>query len=262
MNNIPLIIGTNLKMYKNSSDTTAYLSKLIQITKEFSDSDIKIFVIPSFTSIPAASQILLNNSIMLGAQNMHWEDSGAFTGEISPKMLEEFNVKIIEIAHSERRHIFNESDEIANKKVLSALSHGFVALLCIGETKDQKESNIADETLQIQLKIGLKNVSTEQIDRIWIAYEPVWAIGEKGIPAYPNYVSSKHKIIKETLIQLFGDEGRKIPVLYGGSVNLSNIKGLISEKNVDGLFVGRAAWDPKGIELVIQESLNTRKRKL
>ena len=250
-----LYMGTNLKMYKTISQTTAYLDTLQRLTADISREELCLFVIPSFTALQSAMEIVEENQILLGAQNMHWEEEGQFTGEISPGMLQELGIHIIEIGHSERRQIFGETDENCNRKLLSALVYGFTPLLCIGETGEQKDNDISNEILRIQLKIGLKGVTPEDAAKVWIAYEPVWAIGAAGIPASPRYAEEKHFVIKETLEELYGETAKEIPVLYGGSVNAENYAELLQMPSVDGLFIGRAAWDGESFSKLIHQGV-------
>lgn len=252
-----IYFGSNLKMYKNTADTVAYLKKLQENTKDISREQIQLFIIPSFTALNTASIAIDHNQIMLGAQNMCWEDQGQFTGEISPLMLEEAGIDVVMIGHSERRHVFNETDAEENKKVLASLRHGFTTLLCIGETAEEKLFGISKEVLRTQLKIGLHRVDPVQSNKIWVAYEPVWSIGVNGTPANPDYIEEMHKTIKSCLFELFGESSSEIPVLYGGSVNSKNCEDMIVLPSVDGLFVGRAAWDPDKFDLLIRQSLNS-----
>ncbi len=253
-----LFFGTNLKMYKNISDTESYLKRLVENTKDISRDEIQMFVIPSYTSLPAATSAIDQNYIKLGAQNMCWEEQGQFTGEISPLMLDEIGISLVMIGHSERRHVFGETDEMENKKVLCALAHGFTTLLCIGETAEEKDGGISDEVLRSQLKIGLLGVKKEQVEKLWIAYEPVWAIGVNGKPASVEYAREKHQVIRDCLIELFGEElGEAIPVLYGGSVNPDNANELIVQDNIDGLFTGRSAWDADKFNLLIRDAMDS-----
>ncbi|MGE5614996.1 MAG: triose-phosphate isomerase [Bacillota bacterium] len=251
-----LYFGTNLKMYKNINETVSYLKELENCTKDISRDEIELFVIPSYTSLESASSCIDRRFIKLGAQNMCWEEEGQFTGEISPKMLKELNLDLVMIGHSERRHIFGETDRMCNWKVKSALNHGFIALLCIGETQEEKNYNISDEVLRSQLKIGLHEVSTDRLPGVWIAYEPVWAIGTSGIPATPDYAEEKHKVIRECLLELYGEAGERIPVLYGGSVNPSNAVEMIKQPSIDGLFIGRSAWNAKAFNDLIRSAKN------
>lgn len=254
----PLLMGTNLKMYKTAAQTQAYLSALQALTQDLR-TDVTLFAIPSYPALERATNTVKDKAILLGAQNMHPEEQGQFTGEVSPLMLEEFGIDIVEIGHSERRHVFHETDEQENKKVLSALDHGFTALLCVGETAEQKAAGISDEVLSMQLKIGLSGVQADQADRIWVAYEPVWAIGVNGVPASADYVRARHSSIRRALTQLF--PAREIPVLYGGSVNSQNAEELIVQPDVDGLFTGRAAWEAEKFNALIRQVLPLWQRK-
>ena len=214
-----LYFGSNLKMYKNIKDTTEYLQALADYTKDLSRDEIELFIIPSFTTLESASHCYDRQYIKLGAQNMCWEEEGQFTGEISPLMLKELDLDLVMIGHSERRHVFGETDVEENKKVKAALDHGFTALLCIGETGEEKEFGISPEVLRTQLKIGFHGVPVSQVPKIWVAYEPVWSIGVNGTPATADYAEEMHKVIKACLKEIFGEAGADIPVLYGGSVN-------------------------------------------
>lgn len=250
-----LYFGSNLKMYKNIQDTITYLHKLAQNTADLNREEIQLFIIPSFTSLEHASACTDQKQILLGAQNMCWEDQGQFTGEISPLMLKELNLGLVMIGHSERRHVFGETDIEENKKVKTALRHGFTALLCIGETKEQKDYGISPEVLRTQLKVGLHDIPMDKLDKVWIAYEPVWSIGVNGTPASPEYAESMHKIIRETLSELFQENASQIPVLYGGSVNPQNADKLIVQPSIDGLFTGRAAWDADKFNILIRNAV-------
>ena len=249
-----LYIGTNTKMYKTIAQTKTFLSRLGELTADISRAQMELFVIPSFTALDAASPLCKLHGIRLGAQNMGWEDEGAFTGEISPLMLKEIGVEIVEIGHSERRHVLGEDDEMENRKVLTALRHGFTPLLCIGETKKQKDAGIADEILRMQLKLGLRGVSRTAAP-LYIAYEPVWAIGVSGEPATKEYAEEKHALIRSTLVELLGERGQTVPVLYGGSVNPQNAVELIGMPHIDGLFIGRSAWDADSFNGIIRSVL-------
>lgn len=252
-----IYLGTNTKMYKTIQDTTSFLSSLSALTADIDRKYMTLFVIPSFTTLDAARKTVPADVIRLGAQNMGWEDQGQFTGEISPLMLKEVGTQIIEIGHSERRHVLMETDEMENKKVLCALRHGFTPLLCIGETGKQKELGISAETLRIQLKVGLKDVTPQQAaTQLWIAYEPVWAIGVGGTPASKEYAMEMHAVIRDTVKEMFGEEaGSAIPLLYGGSVNRENAVELAVVPNIDGLFIGRSAWDAENFNLLIRDVL-------
>lgn len=251
-----LYLGTNTKMYKTIAQTVDFLKELGDLTRDVDRKKLELFVIPSFTTLAAAAETARQGGIKLGAQNMGWEDQGQFTGEVSPVMLEEAGVQVVCIGHSERRHVLGESDQEENKKVQAALRHNFTALLCIGETAEQKQYGIEDEVLRTQIKIGLYNTTPEQASRIWIGYEPVWAIGVNGTPASAEHVARKHDVIRQALVELYGPEaGKKVPILYGGSVNNENARELIKIPDIDGLFIGRSAWDAKNFSKIIHEMM-------
>lgn len=248
-----LYIGSNLKMYKTIKDTVDYLQTLEKNTEDISREEMELFIIPAYTALESAAKNISRNYIKLGAQNMCWEDEGQFTGEISPVMLKELGVDLVMIGHSERRHVFGETDVEENKKVKAALKHGFTALLCIGETKEEKDFGISPEVLRTQLKIGFHGIPAAQAGNIWVAYEPVWSIGVNGTPASVDYAEEMHKVIKKCLNEIFGEISEMIPVLYGGSVNPENASKLIVKSSVDGLFIGRAAWQADKFDKLIRD---------
>ena len=250
-----LYFGSNLKMYKGISATREYLQKLVENTKDISRDDIELFIIPSYTTLQTATSCCDREFVRLGAQNMCWEDQGQFTGEISPCMLEEMGLDLVMIGHSERRHVFGESDVDESKKVRCGLDHGFTTLLCIGETAEEKKYDLGPEVLRTQLKVGLSGVKKEDLGRVWVAYEPVWSIGVNGTPASADYAEAMHKEIKTALYEIFGEKSEEIPVLYGGSVNPGNAESLIVQPSIDGLFVGRAAWDADKFDTLIRDAM-------
>lgn len=252
-----LFFGSNLKMYKGIKETEEYLNSLVELTKDISRDEIEFFIIPSYVTLHNAVEKVDRNYVRLGAQNMCWEDQGQFTGEISPVMLKEMGLDLVMIGHSERRHVFGETDVEENKKVKAALDHGFKTLLCIGETAEQKGFGISAEVLRMQLKIGFHGVDVSKVPNIWVAYEPVWSIGVNGTPATADYAEEMHKVIKATLEELFGEAGKEIPVLYGGSVNPGNANELIVQPSIDGLFVGRSAWNAEAFNKLIREAKAT-----
>ena len=251
-----IYFGTNTKMYKTIKDTVEFVSQLQELTKDISREDMQLFVIPSYTTLRDANEAKDEDLLMVGAQNMGWEQEGQFSGEISPVMLKEVGMELVMIGHSERRHVLGETDEMENKKVLCALRNGLTPLLCIGETGEQKALGLSDEVLRTQIKIGLHGVRAEDAAKVWIAYEPVWAIGVNGVPATKEYAEEKHGVIRATLIELYGEEvGSRIPLLYGGSVNPENAPELIQRENIDGLFIGRSAWQADKFEAIIRTVL-------
>lgn len=255
--------GTNLKMYKTASETAAYLAELAALTNDLSTEPLVRFVIPSFTSLSAAGNCA-HGEVLLGAQNMHWEACGQFTGEVSARMLRDLGcVSIVEIGHSERRHIFGETDMQCNKKVHAALENGFVALLCVGETAEEKRCGISDETLSRQIKMGLHGVSADHLrnGRVWLAYEPVWAIGVNGTPAPADHVHQRMHTMRLTLSTLYPGLAQSVPLLFGGSVNAQNADSYTALPEVDGLFVGRAAWTAGTFNALVRQTLAVWKKR-
>lgn len=249
-----LYFGSNLKMYKGIAETVNYLQDLVEYTKDISRDEIELFIIPSYTTLSNAVRNVDRSYVKLGAQNMCWEDEGQFTGEISPLMLKELSLDLVMIGHSERRHVFGETDAEENKKVKAALNHGFTTLLCIGETAEEKDFGISAEVLRTQLKVGFHDVPVSCIPNIWVAYEPVWSIGVNGTPASADYAEEMHKVIKGCLREIFGEKADDIPVLYGGSVNPGNANELIVQPSIDGLFTGRAAWQADKFNQLIRDA--------
>ena len=187
---------------------------------------------------------------------MCWEEQGQFTGEISPLMLRETGCDLVMIGHSERRHIFGETDEMERKKVRCALDHDLTALLCVGETEAEKDSGEADAVLERQLSIGLADIGAAETEKIWIAYEPVWAIGVQGKPITFAYADERLYKIRQALKALFGEAGEQIPIFYGGSVNPGNALELAACREINGLFIGRSAWDAEAFNVLIRKVLN------
>jgi len=236
-------MGTNTKMYKTIKETNEFVSRLCELTRDIDRNDFELFAIPSYTTLDQANRHRNSKLLTLGAQNMCWEEYGQFTGEISPLMLQEVGCDVVMIGHSERRHTFLETDEMERRKVRCALDHGFTALLCIGETEEEKTDNRSDEILIQQLRIGFANALSKEASQLWVAYEPVWAIGVNGKPITIDYADEKLHVIREELVHLFGEVGNEVPIFYGGSVNLDNAVDLTKCRDINGLFVGRSAWD-------------------
>lgn len=212
----------------------------------------QVFVIPPFPYIRDVACILSSTPVLVGGQNMHWSDAGAWTGEISGPMLRDCGAALVEIGHSERRTHFGETDETVALKVSAAIRHGLLALVCIGDTKEEFAAGRTQEALARQTRALLKHVPASDCANVAIAYEPVWSIGEGGTPASPDFANEQHAHVKHVAKEVCGAE---LPVLYGGSVNLENCQALIGQKEIDGLFIGRAAWPVTGF-LAIIEAVN------
>lgn len=237
------ILAANWKMYKTSEETAAFLQEFKNI---FSNkNNIEIVIAPPFTSLETAHKEIKGSSFKLSAQNMHGEDKGAFTGEISALMLKALGCEYVILGHSERRHIFLETDAQINKKNISALRHGLKVIFCIGEKNEERDSGQTNSVLEKQISLGLQGVSKNDLSKVVIAYEPVWAIGT-GKVATPEQAEEAHRFIRKIFWDTFGmDSASQMSILYGGSVKPDNIKELSSQPNVDGALVGGASLDPK-----------------
>jgi L-erythrulose 1-phosphate isomerase len=234
-------IGTSWKMNKLAKEGAEYLGQLKDELPALPG--FQIFVVVPFTALWKAVESVQGSSILIGAQNMHWADEGPYTGEISPKMLIETGIHLVELGHSERRAYNNETDQEINKKVKAALAHGLIPLICVGESLAEKNYGISAEIHTVQLRTALHGLTSAQAERVWVAYEPVWAIGEGAAPAEPDYADAMQAQIRSVLVNMFGRaSGGYIPILYGGSVSPENAPILASYPNIDGLFIGRHAW--------------------
>jgi L-erythrulose 1-phosphate isomerase len=243
MSNTPFWVGTSWKMNKTLAEARTFADGLLAVDSE-ADPRIQRFVIPPFTAIREVKSMLVGTTVKVGAQNMHWEDKGAWTGEVSPLMLVDCGMDIVELGHSERREHFGETDETVGRKVEAAVRHGLIPLICIGETLADRESGHADDVLAKEVRGALGALSPEQrAAPVLLAYEPVWAIGERGIPAKADYADERQARIIDVAQ---GVLGRRIPCLYGGSVNPDNCAELAECPHIDGLFIGRSAWNVAG----------------
>lgn len=236
-------VGTSWKMNKTLAEAKVFAEGL-KAADGSRDARIQRFVIPPFTAVREVKALLVDTSVKVGAQNMHWANEGAWTGEVSPVMLKDCNLDLVELGHSERREHFGETDETVGLKTEAAVRHGLVPLICIGETLADREGGRAAEVLAQQVRGALSRLdATQKQAEILLAYEPVWAIGEKGIPATADYANARHAEIAEVAEKILG---RRIPCLYGGSVNPQNCEELIACPDIDGLFIGRSAWKVEG----------------
>lgn len=217
--------------------------------------DVEIVMIPPFTSIPVLAQVSEKAPfIRLGAQNMHWERSGAFTGEISATMLRALFVKYVVLGHSERRTLFGETDETVNRKVHSALEAGLRPIVCVGESATQRDNGQVETVLKKQLELDLKDVSTKDAAEIVIAYEPVWAIGT-GRTATPAQAEQAHSFVRSVLEKMFDKVvAERVRIQYGGSVKPENTEELMREPDIDGALIGGASLDPRGFAKIIRHA--------
>ncbi len=231
-------IAGNWKMNKTPSEAVALAQSLV---KELSGCKEKLCIAPAFVCLPAVAAVVKGTNIRLGAQNMGQEESGAFTGEVSPLMLKELGVQTVILGHSERRAIYKEDDALINKKVHLALKHGLEVILCVGETLEEREGGKLEAVLSTQVTEGFKGISAAQLKDIVIAYEPVWAIGT-GKTATPEDADAAHAYIRKVLSGLYGEAAAKaMCIQYGGSVKPDNAAQLMAKDNIDGALVGGAA---------------------
>ncbi|HUG63339.1 MAG TPA: triose-phosphate isomerase [Methylomirabilota bacterium] len=247
-------VGTSWKMNKTLAEALAFADALAAFAPDC-DPRIQPFVIPPFTAVREVKRALSASRVKVGAQTMHWADAGAWTGEISPSMLTDCGLDLVELGHSERRAHFGESDETVGLKVEAAVRHGLIPLVCIGETLAERDAGRADAVLEAQVLAALGRLSPEQTaalgrlspDRagapVLLAYEPVWAIGDAGVPAGADYADDRQARIKAVAATILPAPP---PVLYGGSVNPANAADLIRQPHIDGLFIGRSAWTAEG----------------
>jgi triosephosphate isomerase len=236
----PFYFGSNFKMHQTAAESAAFLRAIAHAAA----ANYQLFLIPPFTSLAAVTPI--KGDIWIGAQTMHEAEEGAYTGEISARMLSALGVDLVMLGHAERRQHFGETDAALRRKVRQALDHGLRVLLCVGETALEHECSASAETVTRQLKIALRDCTTADLPRLMIAYEPVWSIGVGGTPAPIPDVISAVNAIRGTLRALFDTSGDLIPVLYGGSVDADNVGSYVQIDGIDGAFVGRAAWTPDG----------------
>jgi L-erythrulose 1-phosphate isomerase len=248
-------IGTSWKMNKLRNEAHQFALTLLASPTVKTEA-AQLFIVPPHPYIFDVAGLLQSTRVRIGAQNMHWEDKGAWTGEISPLMVKDCGATLVEIGHSERRTFFNETDETVALKTQAALRHGLTALVCIGDTKAEYESGKTAEALERQVRGLLKYVAPQAAGKVVIAYEPVWSIGEGGTPASPEFANEQHIKIASLVESITGG---KLPILYGGSVNPQNCVALAGQSHIDGLFIGRSAWDAKGYIGIIESVVESLK---
>ncbi|KNF10119.1 triosephosphate isomerase TpiA [Gottschalkia purinilytica] len=233
----PIIAG-NWKMHKTISEAVELVN---EVKNKVKDSNVEAIVCVPFTALSEVKKELEGTELKLGAQNMHWEENGAFTGEVSPIMLTEIGVDYVIIGHSERRQYFGETDETVNKKIRSALKYNISPIVCVGETLEQRESGKEKDIVKEQVINGLEEISSSDMENIVIAYEPIWAIGT-GKTASDEEANEMIAFIRNTLKEKYGQEvSDKVRIQYGGSVKPSNIKDIMSQSDIDGALVGGAS---------------------
>ena len=245
------IIAANWKMNMTIGETVGFFEKFLRELGD--DRHVEVVIVPPFTVLAKANEILRDvQNVKLGAQNMHWEKPGAYTGEISADMLRDLLVNYVVLGHSERRTYFGETDAIVNKKVHAAVKNSLRPIVCIGETLEERDGCKVEQVLSTQVAGSLASLTADQLEETVIAYEPVWAIGT-GRTATPQQAQDAHAFIRQELAKLHGPEiAAKVRIQYGGSVKPGNAAELMSQADIDGALVGGASLDPRGFAEIVQ----------
>lgn len=242
-----IVIG-NWKMNLTPSEALSFAETLNQKLETYEDTDIAIC--PTFVALKEVKELLAKSCIKVGAQNVHFEDSGAYTGEISVGMLKDIAIDYCIIGHSERREYFNETDKGVNQKAKKLLENNIIPVICVGENKEERESKIHFEVVEKQVKLALENISKENVTKCIIAYEPIWAIGT-GITATNEEAEEMCKYIREVVASIYDlDVAEKVRILYGGSVNKENAGNILNQPNIDGALVGGASLKLDFIDII------------
>ena len=242
------VIAGNWKMNKSPKDVEEFMEKFPSLV---SDTENEVILCVPFIDLCKAVKLSKGTNVKIGAQNMHFKDSGAYTGEISPKMFNDLNVEYVIIGHSERREYFNETDETVNLKIKAALTHDLKPIVCVGETLEQREAGITKDFVTGQVRNALKEITEDELKKIIIAYEPIWAIGT-GKTASKEDANEVCKWIREELRALYGDVADEIIIQYGGSVKSSNAKDLFEMSDIDGGLVGGASLEPEEFSKIVK----------
>jgi len=254
-----LIIAGNWKMYKTIGETIELANALKRQLYDLGSETVDIVICPPFTSLSEAAEVVIESNIALGAQDMYWQEEGAFTGEVSAPMLKDAGVKYVIIGHSERRQFFSETNDSVNKKVKAALNYGLIPIMCVGESLKDREAGLTFKVLEDHVTGGLKDLGPEQVEKIIIAYEPVWAIGT-GKTATPAQAQEAHKFIRDLVIKLYNKQtGELLRIQYGGSVKPENTKELMGQPDVDGALVGGASLKADSFSSIVKSSSEVKK---
>ncbi|WP_026051113.1 triose-phosphate isomerase [Clostridium tunisiense] len=243
----PIIAG-NWKMHKTVSEAVSLVQELKPLVK---DAKCDVVVCPTFLSLPAVIEACRDTNIMIGAQNMHFETEGAFTGEVSPKMLKELGVDFVIIGHSERRQYFNETDNTVNKKLKAAIQYGLKPILCVGELLEERETGITQEVLATQVKLDLAGILSDDVKNMVIAYEPIWAIGT-GKTATAEDANETIGFIRMVIEKIYGkDIADSVRIQYGGSVKPSTIREQMEKEHIDGGLIGGASLKAQDFSAIV-----------
>jgi len=257
-NEKPFLAG-NWKMHKTIPEAVEMVKALKEESPQLTDAEL--VVIPPYTMLSEVKKVIEGSTIQLGAQNIFWEEKGAFTGEISPPMLKDAGCQYVTIGHSERRQYFGETNETVNKKIKAALAHELTPIMCIGESSEEREKGNTMDKVETQINSGLEGLGKDEIRRIVIAYEPIWAIGT-GVTATPSQAEEVHSFIRKKLTEKYGNEIASYAIiLYGGSVKPANTYSILKENNINGALVGGASLEADSFIQITKEAIKAYKEK-
>jgi triosephosphate isomerase len=257
-NEKPFIAG-NWKMHKTIPEAVEMVKALKEESPQLTDAEL--VVIPPYTMLSEVKKVIEGSTVQLGAQNIFWEEKGAFTGEISPPMLKDAGCQYVTIGHSERRQYFGETNETVNKKIKAALAYELTPIMCIGESLEEREKGNTMDKVGTQINSGLEGLGKDEIRRIAIAYEPIWAIGT-GVTATPSQAEEVHGFIRKKLAEKYGNEIASYAIiLYGGSVKPANTYSILKENNINGALVGGASLEADSFIQITKEAIKAYKEK-
>ena len=257
-NEKPFIAG-NWKMHKTIPEAVEMVKALKEESPQLTDAEL--VVIPPYTMLSEVKKVIEGSTIQLGAQNIFWKEKGAFTGEVSPPMLKDAGCQYVTIGHSERRQYFGETNETVNKKIKATLAHELTPIMCIGESLEEREKGNTMDKVETQINSGLEELGKDEIRRIVIAYEPIWAIGT-GVTATPSQAEEVHSFIRKKLTEKYGNEIASYAIiLYGGSVKPANTYSILKENNINGALVGGASLEADSFIQITKEAIKAYKEK-
>src|ERR1700756_1872800 len=244
------VMAANWKMYKTPNQTRDFFRDFLPMVSGHTRDEI--IVCPSFLNLPAALEAAKGSNVAIGAQNVHWKEEGAFTGETSVGQLLAWSVTHVIIGHSERRQYFGETDDTVNLRLKTALEAGFIPICCVGEVLEEREAGLTDDVLRRQCVRAFHAISAKKANRLVVAYEPVWAIGT-GKNATPEIAAQAHSVIRREATEIFGEEfATNLRILYGGSVKPDNVSSLMAQDEIDGALVGGASLDPASFAKIVK----------
>jgi len=244
------VMAANWKMYKTPDQTREFFRDFLPTVAGHTRDEI--VVCPSFLDLPAALDASSGSNVVIGAQNIHWKEEGAFTGETSAAQLLALGINTVIIGHSERRQYFGETDDTVNLRLKTALESGFTPICCVGEVLQEREAGMTDDVLRRQCVRAFHAISAKKAGKLVVAYEPVWAIGT-GKTATPEIAAEAHAVIRKEAVGIFGEEfASQLRILYGGSVKPENVESLMAQEEIDGALVGGASLNPKSFAAIVK----------